>query len=142
MRPPSSNQPGNGGQRRSAYAAKIGQRAEALVYKTLEREGRPGLRWIADEGDKPGWDIQYLDDWGEIVAVEVKATTGARFASIEMTVNEWRACHTMRDRYRLFLVSSCLSDAPLCEVIDDPASLQERGQLHVSPLSYRIEMLG
>ena len=47
-----------------------------------------------------GWDIEYKSG-GQIIGVEVKATTGSSFSSVELTANEWQAAQRLRQRYRL-----------------------------------------
>ena len=46
------------------------------------------IRWRAQEGYTPGWDIEYADERGNIVAIEVKGTTGYAFPNVELTGNE------------------------------------------------------
>lgn len=100
------------------------------------------LRWTAREGDKPGWDIEYVCETGQLVALEVKATTGARHIGIELTANEWRAAERMRDRYHLVLVAMCRTKSPTLSVVLDPWGLCERGVLDVNPTSFRLRLDG
>lgn len=69
-----------------------GDWAEELVYRwlfdTLSAAERDTLDWVAQRGESPGWDIAYVSADGRQVVVEVKATTLARFAAVEVTSNE------------------------------------------------------
>lgn len=99
--------------RRSKYSVAVGNLGEsaALDYLRLSLPERhaASLRWTAQEGETPGWDIEYRDDAGQLVAVEVKATTGPRFPAVELTANEWAAATKLRGQYRLVLVANVLS---------------------------------
>jgi hypothetical protein len=140
-----SSEVSGGGSRRSPYALVVGRRGEEIAMKYLRETLSVGeaasLRWIADEGDKPGWDIGYVDGSGRSICVEVKATVGGAFTAIEITAGEWNAARHHRERYRLLLVASALSDTPTVSEIVDPASLADRGVLSVTPMVLRIEAL-
>jgi hypothetical protein len=134
---------GKGGStRRSSQAKIVGDKAEELVLEhlrqTLTPNERKSLRWIADEGQYPGWDIQYESDAHGDVYIEVKGTTGKVFATVEVTANEWIAAEREQDRYWLYLVAGCLSAKPVIEPIQNPASLAKAGQLEVWPSVWGI----
>ena len=40
--------------------------------------GAKNIRWVARQGLTPGWDIEYEDGAGELIAVEVKGCAGPR----------------------------------------------------------------
>lgn len=130
--------------RRSSYAKEIGDHAENVVLKflaeTLSAKELSTLVWVAQQGLKPGWDIQYHRD-GEIVAIEVKGTSGFRFTSIEMTAGEWKAACTLRERYVLCLVSDCLSSRPQIQCITGPSILAEQGVICLTPLHWMLEFI-
>lgn len=129
--------------RRSKFAKTVGDRAEELVLgylrRTLGRFEAGTLRWMAAEGETPGWDIQYTNEAGSSVAVEVKGTQGSRFTSIELTNNEWEAARLLGDRYWLYLVAECVGSEPKIEAILDPAGLANKGGLVVTATRWRIE---
>jgi hypothetical protein len=130
---------GNASATRSERAKDIGNRAEELVFRELQRlKKRP--KWISKEGLTPGWDIEYMEASGR-VAVEVKGSIGDRFTSVELTANEWAAAQTERGNYHLYLVARCATRSAKREVIVDPASLVERGELDASPASWAIRRL-
>lgn len=89
--------------RRAADPTGVGLAAEAVVDDflaggELEKLGGKALRWRPRVGEQPGWDIDYQDPDGELNAVAVKGTTAVRFASIEITANEWRAASELSHR--------------------------------------------
>jgi Protein NO VEIN, C-terminal len=55
----------------------------------------PNVRWLPDEGLTPGWDLQYENEAGELIGVEVKGTTDPTFANVELTAGEWQAACTL-----------------------------------------------
>lgn len=104
-----TGKPGSPGEpRRSRYSNEIGRRAEKIVYRRLQ-DRYEEVRWLADEGEKPGWDIQYQDG-EDTVRVEVKGSTGEAFTSIELTAREWEAAQEHGDQYWLYLVGNCFGD--------------------------------
>jgi len=88
---PSTTQAGGdsrgGSSRRSRHATMVGRRAEEIVVNLLTTENHSRVRWVASEGETPGWDIEY---WAgdQRIAVEVKGTSGKGFPSIELTAGE------------------------------------------------------
>lgn len=128
----------------SRNAKIIGNRAEEIVFMQLqERIQQIGakLKWVARDGLKPGWDIQYQDQQGQLVAVEVKGTSGTGFASIELTRREWAAARKLRDRYWIFLVADCLSTVPRIQEIKDPVQMIDDWRAELSPIRWRMEFV-
>lgn len=74
--------------RRARSAKAVGDRAEAIVAEHLRRtlppEQAATVRWVAAEGETPGWDVEYVGADGELEAVEVKETVGEAFASVSL----------------------------------------------------------
>ena len=134
-----------GSQRRSSFSNAIGKRAEKIVYRfllnDLPADQRESLRWVSEEGETPGWDIEYFGNDRAINAIEVKGTQGSAFLNVELTGNEWKAAEDLRDRYSLFLVSRCMGARPVVEVIQNPYGLSLQGELAAMPLSWRIERI-
>jgi hypothetical protein len=128
--------------RYSRTALPVGRRAEELVHRYLqERAGQLGarnIRWIAKEGGTPGWDLQYETPKGELIAIEVKGTTGARFANIELTVGEWTAAAALEERYWLYLVADCCTSTPKIQRLQNPARLVHSGAASIIPIVYRF----
>ncbi len=128
--------------RRPRDAKRTGDWAEEVVYlflrRTLPESQRETVDWIARRGQTPGWDIQYTDGAGEVIAVEVKGTTAARFPSIELTSNEWDAAAQLKERYSLYLVARALTKEPAIAVIRDPHQRYLGGDLFAEPTSWRL----
>jgi hypothetical protein len=127
--------------RHSKYAKLYGDHSEEIVYKILTEKKLANLRWNARENDKPGWDLQYHDEKKNLVAVEVKGTSGKRFLNVEVTSREWEAAEKVGAQYNLYLVADCLSTAPKIQIINNPYSLYQNNQLLVEPLAYRLRMI-
>jgi hypothetical protein len=125
-------------------AAPIGRRAEEIAHRFLlqrSRElGAKNIRWISQEGLTPGWDLQYEND-GEVIAVEVKGTTGPLFGSIDITTGGWNAALSMADRYWLYLVANCCGTEPIVQRIQNPTRLLSAGVAQLTPVVYRFSVL-
>lgn len=137
---------GLGGARRLSRQAKVtGDAAERLFLNFLrEGESNPMLReqivWVARDGATPGYDIEDRRDSANIVAYEVKGTTGERFLSFDLTSNELRAAKLLQERYVLILVTECLGRKPQFQRIANPAALLESGSLLATPSVFNIEL--
>jgi Domain of unknown function (DUF3883) len=122
--------------RRSRFSKAVGERAERVVLQFLRQQldeaEADTLRWVAAQGETPGWDIEYVDSTGRWVAVEVKGTQGPRFLSVDLAKNEWDAAQALYDRCWLYLVASCVSLNPRIEPVRDPAGLADSAWLRVS----------
>ncbi len=142
-RPKTSGKPWSApGRRNPKRAQEIGNRAEELVYRWL-RDHRPGVvrdsvDWLALRGETPGWDIEYTDQSGSRIAVEVKGTTVSRFTSIELTAKEWKAAGAERDKYLVALVTFVFAQEPCIAMLRDPYGRVESGGLEVQPTGWRI----
>jgi hypothetical protein len=142
LRPPKSDKgsgrfvPG----RRSQNAGPIGKRAEAIAYRFIienaTKLGAKTVRWVARDGITPGWDIEYTDEAGELISVEVKGTTDSKFANVELTAGEWCAATARGNRYWLFLVAECCGVRPRIQRIQNPAYLVQTGVAQVVPTVY------
>jgi hypothetical protein len=128
--------------RRSRQSKQIGDRAEEIVFEWLRKHKSKAIsssvRWIAHEGITPGWDIEFCDEKGQTVGVEVKGTTASIFPNIEITAQELAAAKLKRENYWLVLVSECLGIKSKINVIIDPYSLIEKGELIIEPLIWRV----
>ena len=130
------------GERRSSRAKYIGDVGEKYALEFLKGEASKAdwtkLRWVAEAGEKPGWDIEFYDAQGRLIAVEVKATTEKSFASIELTEREWTQAQQLKDSYWLILVAEALTEEPKLEIIENPAALVENNDASISPTRYRF----
>ena len=114
---------------------------EALLKIPKVYDRRRRIRWVSVLGEKPGWDIEYVDSHNRLIAIEVKGTTGKSFSNIEITGNEWEAANRLRDRYWIYLVSDCCSKSPRIQRIQNPFDLKESGKLQVTPMLWRVEFI-
>jgi hypothetical protein len=128
--------------RYAKHAAPVGRRAEEIAHRFLlehsEEMGASKIRWIAREGLTPGWDLQYENGKGDVIAVEVKGTTGPLFGSIDITVGEWNAALAMADRYWIYLIANCCGTEPIVQRMQNPGRLLEAGEAELAPVVYRF----
>ena len=133
----------NGGTfRRSPYAKLIGDRAEEIAIEWIKQNiaGAKNIRWVADAGDTPGWDIEYDDSSGALVAVEVKGASGYAFRDFELTANEYKAAHSCAGKYLIMLVANCLGTSPVVQIIDNLAAELKAGKFFAEPTNWLIAM--
>ncbi len=134
--------PGRSASRYSRNAKLVGDRAEEIVFHFLTDQlshlGVKDIRWVARDGEMPGWDIQYIDANDEVVAIEVKGTSAAAFTNVELTEGEWNAARKLGGQYRLFLVADCLGVGPKIQVVPNPVALADEGSLEVTPVRWRL----
>jgi len=126
--------------RYTKYSKLYGDHSEKVVYNMLQENNSQQLRWTARDNEKPGWDIEYYDN-DNLTAVEVKATSGKRFLSVDITSNEWKAAKEKGSQYNLYLVADCLSTKPKIQIINDPYFLYLEKKISVDPLLYRLTMI-
>jgi hypothetical protein len=135
----------NTGRRSTKRAKEIGDWAEELVYRwlcqTLEPSERETVDWLAQRGETPGWDISYISTAGAEISVEVKATTAARFAAIDISANEWRACKLRGENYVLVIVTRAMSEQPRIALLWNPSHHIGSGGWQVEPMSFRLTWL-
>jgi len=131
------------GGRRSKRSTSIGDRGEEFardhLRKILSPEEAETIKWRADKGEMPGWDIDYRSG-GQLFAVAVKSTVGPSFLSIELTANEWRAAQRLGANYRLALVADVASTSPRIECLDDPFKRVTAGAASVEPVAFKFEL--
>jgi hypothetical protein len=146
---------GSGGSKKlkrrySPESRKVGDAGERAVMRR-EKElliglGRQDLadhvRWHAQEGEFPGWDITSFDADGREFFIEVKSCAGKAVSSVDLTVNEWKAARdaARRDRYYIYLVTSALSAKPVIERLRNPASYVDDRQLSCEPIVYELDL--
>ena len=130
--------------RRSRYSAALGRRGEEVVLAHLRATLTPAeastLRWVSEAGEHPGWDIEFRSS-GQLIAVEVKATGGPAFPSIEVTANEWVAAQTVGANYRLCLVAEVRGTTPRIQMIENPAAMVAAGTFGATPSGWRLVQL-
>ena len=126
--------------KRSRHARLIGRRSEEIALRWLQNEFPEcsGFRWVADESETPGWDIESRDAGGHLNAVEVKGTSGLAFANFELTANELLSSQKRGEHFMICLVANCLGSAPCIQLIRNPARLIEAEELVAMPLVWRV----
>lgn len=131
--------------RLSLYAGIVGRRAEEIVVKLLQENltggEKEGIVWRSRQGETPGWDIDYANADGQLIAIEVKGTTGKSFPNVEITGNEWEAACKLQDRFWLYLVTECFTTDPKIQRIQNPYLMKESGKMSVTPILWRMELL-
>ncbi len=131
-----------GGYRRSRNSKQIGDRAEEIVLRwlieNLNTEEKSFLTWVAKEGRTPGWDIEFIDENGKIIGVEVKGTTASIFQSVDITAHEWESARRKGDNYWLIFVVNCHSEKPGITIMKNPYDLFEKGEFNIEPLLWRL----
>lgn len=126
--------------RRTRYAKLIGDRAEEIALNWIKKNvpDATNVRWVAEAGDTPGWDIEYADATGELTAVEVKGASGSAFRDFELTANEYKAAHSFSGKYRIILVANCLGKSPVIQVIDNLSTELKAGNFLAEPTNWMI----
>jgi hypothetical protein len=136
--------------RYSPESRKVGDAGEQVVLtyekNRLTNLGRLDLadriQWHAKELDFVGWDISSFDPDGTEIFVEVKSSVGKSISAVNLTVNEWDAARdpARRDRYYIYVVTSALSDKPIIERMQNPASYVDRGELICESVVYELQL--
>jgi hypothetical protein len=130
----------NSGRRYSRHSTIIGKRAEEIALAwvkqalPLARE----VRWVSDQGETPGWDIEVTDEHGTVLALEVKGASGRAFLNFELTPGELKASQQLGSRYWLLLVADCLGQSPRLQVVKDPYAMITSGHLKIVPSGYCV----
>lgn len=127
---------------KSKQAKAIGDLAENIVMKKilepLEDAGHISkLKLVASE--YKGWDIEYIDQEGKFIAVEVKGTKSNKFQNFKVTKREWKKAEEMGANYHLYIVARCNSDNPEYEILINPSKMVNEGQAIVLATEYRFE---
>lgn len=130
---------GNSKPRYNVEAKKIGDLGERMVYEYLKShlnyDQAKTLVWHADIGEKPGYDISYIDEDNNRICIEVKATTGKRFNNFIMTINEANAAKELGENFKIYLVSDCLSKSAKLNIINNPTS---QDNFKFEPISFKV----
>lgn len=120
---------------------KIGDRGEELVLEYLKNnlhvEEVKTLKWLANEGETPGYDIEYLNLNQQKVCIEVKSTTGKKFPYFHLTINEYNASQ-QNELYYIYLVSNCKSKNPKVEILDNPFI---KDNFKLEPIVFKVYQL-
>jgi len=124
----------------SRNAKKIGDRAEQVVLKFLENHNYKNIRWVANEGEKPGYDISCVDHTGLEIYIEVKGTTTSKFNDFIITNNEFLTAEKLRDRFYIYFVTNCLSKTPKVQPFQNPYEKITSSEWELAPISYKVSL--
>ncbi|AZV42018.1 restriction endonuclease [Peribacillus asahii] len=126
------------GNRYSNNAKKIGDRAEEVVLKYLRKENMSNIRWVASEGEKPGYDICCQNHEGIEIYIEVKGTTTSKFSEFIITNNELQTSEKLGERFYIYFVTNCLSKNPKIQFIQNPYKKINSNDWGIVPISYKV----
>lgn len=138
------NKAATGSTRRTRHAKLIGDRAEEIALKWIAKNfpHAKNVRWVAQDGQTPGWDIEFRDTSDAVIGVEVKGTSGAAFASFDLTANELIAAQLLGSRYFILLIADCLGKFPVVQAINNLSSEIASGSYAVQPVVWRVTRAG
>ena len=147
--PPTSARPSDRHQAPGAYpepkrAKEIGDWAELFALKYIKEQlTYTELVHREAQGERPGWDIDYVDADGLKQLVEVKGAVGpGPFKKVEnITFHEWEAACKHGRNYWLYIVAGCFSDSPKVQMIQDPASKASKDWT-LTPTRYSLALRG
>ncbi len=123
----------------SKNSKEIGDKGEEYVYeylqRTLSEEEVKTIKWHANIGETPGYDISYTNKENKLIAIEVKSTTGISFKNCIMTVNEINAAKQIKENYYIYLVADCMGSSPKLNIINNPTT---DNRFKIEPLSFNL----
>ncbi|UJW75792.1 MrcB family domain-containing protein [Rhizobium sp. SL42] len=132
--------------RRSKVSKKVGDRGEDIVFN-YEREKLASwgldvneVRWLAREGETPGWDITSMNQAGEKIFIEVKSSVGSAVSGLIVTANEWQAAVKYGASYHVYVVTNAMHGKATIEIIQDPAKLVEAGHVTISEAAWALSL--
>ncbi len=134
-----------GGRRLSRRAKELGDRAEECVFKQLAAEQAAeriaGLRWLAREGQTPGWDIEYEElPSRAVMRVEVKGALAKSIGAFDLTANELRAALEFGPQFGLALVTESGSVQPKVFYLWDVGRWFAENRLVREPLVWGVRL--
>ena len=123
----------------------VGHRGEEIVYRhEREKVNEAGhnqnlVVWVSKSNPVSNFDIESVDDDGEKLYIEVKATTGddGRFF---WSKPEFHLALQVQDRYILYRVYYVNDESPIVCAFRNPVALISSGGLHLDIESFRAEV--
>ncbi|WP_196888432.1 DUF3883 domain-containing protein [Aureivirga sp. CE67] len=119
----------------------IGDKGENHVLnylkKNLTSNEKKTLKWHANIGETPGYDISFYNNNSELIAIEVKSTTGKVFKNFIMTINEINAAKKIKENYFIYLVSDCMSKSPKLNILKNPTI---DNNFNFEPVSFNVSL--
>jgi len=124
----------------SERAKEIGDRGEKIVFDYLVRDSKyKRVRWVAQNGETPGYDIEIIGENSQIIGVEVKSTNQKHLNSFQLTINEYNAIKTLKERYILAIVTEIDTNTPKLSFQRNISSKIEMGTINLSPLTFKAD---
>lgn len=124
----------------------IGDRAELIVKKFLEEtlslEEKKTLKWLANEGETPGYDFSYVDLQNNEICIEVKGTVAKKFDNFNITINEWAAAEKKLENYYVYLVTECLGRQPKIDRLRNIFRMKQNQKVCLEPIVFRVSVAG
>ena len=123
----------------------IGRRGEEIVYMLeKERVRKAGYQedrvvWVSEKNPASDFDIASVDDDGEKLFIEVKATSGAD-GKFHWSMPEFQRALQEQNRYILYRVYLVSDPAPVVCPFRNPVALISCGGLHLDIASFRAEV--
>ena len=105
-----TNRSVSNGRTSSRRSVQIGKKGESLFHDYLKTpEGTQRFKVAKHLRDcskeNKGWDIEFENTDGDLIAVEVKSTVAASTKSITLTKNEWEQAEKLGPRYVIVIIT-------------------------------------
>ena len=123
----------------------IGRRGEEIVFMLEKaRVRKAGYRedrvvWVSEANPASSFDIESVDDDGEMLFIEVKATTGSD-GKFHWSMSEFQCALQEQKRYILYRVYLVSDHSPVVCAFRNPVALISSGGLHLDIESFRAEV--
>lgn len=136
----------NGGKRISKESKKIGDKGEEIVFNfELSRVAKFGgnvedVKWVARDGDTPGWDIRSIDKDGDPRYIEVKSSITSKVSTLVLTRTELKAATAQAGKYWIYLVMDVMKTRPTIETIQNPVERISKGELTAVADSWLVDL--
>ena len=131
---------GGNSTRYSKNSTAIGKRGEAFVLRFFEQNLKlkfpETLQNVAKKNK--GWDLEYKNDLGVLQKIEIKATSGAKMDSFEITKNELDSLNYDPKNYKIFVGTGVTGIRPQIREIKDIFSKLENGAISKEPIRWKI----
>ena len=134
--------PGNRNEERDRL---IGRRGEEIVFMLEKERVREAgyredrVRWVSEANPASDFDIESVDDDGEKLFIEVKATTGPD-GKFYWSMPEFQRALQKKNRYILYRVYLVSDPSPIVCPFRNPVALISSGSLHLDIASFRAEV--
>ena len=96
------------------------------------------VKQYEDLSSFPGYDIQSFDESGNQIYIEVKSTKGKNKNYFEISENEIRAAKELGDAYYIYQVTNALTDPKISTVINNLFIFEDKNQISIDPMIYRV----